>query len=90
VGSLAVYGEEDVTLQDAGRVTPVNRAIQFYISVTTACDSAFPFDPHDPFVVRVVDDAVVITPPTCDRETLDLPAIDAEVRTSIPAPSDDD
>jgi len=76
-------------LQDAGRVTPVNRAIQFYISVTTACDSAFPFDPHDPFVVRVVDDAV-ITPPTCDRETLDLPAIDAEVRTSIPAPSDDD
>jgi len=62
-------------LQDAGRVTPVNRAIQFYISVTTACDSAFPFDPHDPFVVRVVDDAVVITPPTCDRETLDLPAI---------------
>jgi len=76
--------------QDAGRVTPVNRAIQFYISVTTACDSAFPFDPHDPFVVRVVDDAVVITPPTCDRETLDLPAIDAEVRTSIPAPSDDD
>jgi len=69
---------------------PVNRAIQFYISVTTACDSAFLFDPHDPFVVRVVDDAVVITPPTCDRETLDLPAIDAEVRTSIPAPSDDD
>jgi len=77
-------------LQDAGRVTPSTARFSSTISVTTACDSAFPFDPHDPFVVRVVDDAVVITPPTCDRETLDLPAIDAEVRTSIPAPSDDD
>jgi len=76
-------------LQDAGRVTPVNRAIQFYISVATARDSAFPFDPHDPFVVRVVDDAVVITPPTCEQETIDLPPIDADVRTSIPTPSDD-
>jgi len=76
-------------LQDAGRVTPVNRAIQFYISVATARDSAFPFDPHDPYVVRVVDDAVVITPPTCDREMIDLPAIDPEVRTSIPSSSDD-
>lgn len=77
-------------LQDAGRVTPVNRAIQFYVSVATARDSAFPFDADDPYVVRVVDECVVLTPPTCNRETIDLPPIDPEVRTSIPTPSSDD
>lgn len=67
-------------LQDANTVSGVNGGLQLYVAVRVACDSAFPFDAGDDYVLRVVDDAVVITPPDCSRDTLDLPRIDDDFR----------
>lgn len=70
-----------MTLQQPGKVTGVNRGLQFYVRVGVSLDSAFPFDPDDPFVLRTVPSApaVVITPPNCELQELELPAIDAGV-----------
>jgi hypothetical protein len=72
-----------IVLQGSGTATAVNRALQFYISVNVATDSRFPFSGDDPYVVRTVDDAIVITPPDCDREELTLPPIEDDVLTEF-------
>jgi hypothetical protein len=66
-------------LQCSGTVNGVNRALQIYIDVLTAGDSQFPLCPGDEYVVRVVDEAVVITQPDYDPDSLDLPDIDSDV-----------
>jgi hypothetical protein len=66
-------------LQCTGRANGINRALQFYIDVATASDSQFPMCPDDEYVVRVVDEAIVITPPDYSPDSLDLPPIDSDV-----------
>lgn len=70
-----------MTLQQPGTVTGVNRGLHFYVRVDVSLDSAFPFDPDDPYVLRTVPSApaVVFTPPTCELCELELPEIDATV-----------
>jgi len=69
-------------------VTPVSRAFHFYVPVEVSVDSAFPFGPRDPFVIRVLpsEEAVVFTPPTCDVRQVDLPPIDPDVLDGITNP----
>ena len=67
-------------LQAHSRASDVNDGIQFYVAVRVATDSQFPFDPGDPCVIRVVDDALVISPPDDPRDSIDLPPIDDDIR----------
>lgn len=67
-------------LQASGTASDVNQGVQFYVAVKVATDSQFPFTGGDPFVVRVVDDAVVLTPPDCEHRHLELPPIEGDVR----------
>jgi len=66
-------------LQYCGTASGVNRALQFYVDVMTAGDSQFPFCDGDDYVLRVVDEAVVITPLDHDPDSIDLPDIESDV-----------
>lgn len=68
-------------LQYAGRVDgPSESTARFYVPAEVVLDSAFPFTAGDPYVLRTVrHEAVVLTPPDCPADTLDLPPINDEI-----------
>lgn len=69
-------------LQDRLEVTAVGRGIQLYLPVPVVTDSAFPLSPEDDAVIRTVrNEAIVITPPDSDVNSIDLEPIDDDLLT---------
>lgn len=61
--------------------SPSASTARIYVPADVVTDSAFPFTAGDPFVLRTIrHDAVVLTPPDCTLDTIDLPPIKGELR----------
>ncbi|QCC57200.1 hypothetical protein [Natrinema thermotolerans] len=57
--------------------TPSESTRRVYIPADIVTDSAFPFGPDDPYVIRVArHEGFAVTPPDSDCTTLELPPID--------------
>jgi hypothetical protein len=68
-----------MSLQGAGEVYGDDRPTQFHVDSKVGNDSQFPFSVDDEYVIRVVDEAVVITPPDYEADSIDLPNIDPDL-----------
>lgn len=60
--------------------SPSESTRRVYIPAEIVTDSAFPFGPGDPYVIRVArHEGFAVTPPDSDRQTLELPPIDEDI-----------
>lgn len=74
-----------MSLQHADTIEPLSEnTARIYVPARLVTDSAFPFGPGDPFVARTVrHEAVVLTPPDCGLERIDLPPIRDDVLDAL-------